>query len=213
MIKSPLAIRVGRALCTFLVAVAVIGPAASALAANIQTDLFVYQNGDTVTVTGDGFGATETINVVTTDPNSTTVDQGTAATDEVGNFTYQFTLNANVPGLYTVTGTGETSGLTASTQFDPPSNPNNLMFEDRRFLTPATGIKLSWTTGSGGADCYYVYRSTTATPSAGTHVIGGSSCTTAPSDVYALASASPYTDTAVSTGPDYFYIVTAVKLT
>ena len=57
MIKSPLAIRVGRALCTFLVAVAVIGPAASALAANIQTDLFVYQSGDTVTVTGDGFGA------------------------------------------------------------------------------------------------------------------------------------------------------------
>ena len=61
MIESPLAIRVGRALCTFLVAVAVIGPAASALAANIQTDLFIYQNGDTVTVTGDGFGATETV--------------------------------------------------------------------------------------------------------------------------------------------------------
>src|SRR5205823_6583995 len=114
---------------------------------NIQTDLFVYQNGDTVTVTGDGFGATETVDLVTTDPNAAVVDSGSRTTDDAGNFTYQFILNANVPGLYTVTGTGETSGLSASTQFDPPSNPNNLMFEDRRFLTPATGIKLSWTTG------------------------------------------------------------------
>src|SRR5207253_6247667 len=117
------------------------------------------------------------------------------------------------PSLYTVTGTGETSGLTASTQFDPPNNPNNFMFEDRRFLTPATGVVLNWTTNSSNADCYYVYRSTTAIPSPGTHVINGSSCTTAPSDVYALASTSPYNDTAVSTGPNYFYIVTAVKLT
>ena len=85
MIKSPLAIRVGRALCTFLVAVAVIGPAASAIAANIQTDLFVYQNGDTVTVTGDGFGPTETVDVVTTDPNAAVVDSGSATTDDLGN--------------------------------------------------------------------------------------------------------------------------------
>src|SRR5438093_490108 len=96
------------------------GPIA-ALAATIQTDLFVYQNGDTVTVTGDGFGATETVDLVTTDPNATIVDQGTAATDDVGNFTYQFVLNVSVPGLYTVTSTGETSGLSASTQFDPPT--------------------------------------------------------------------------------------------
>jgi hypothetical protein len=121
MIKSPLAIRVGRALCTFLVALAVIGPAASAIAANIQTDLFVYQNGDTVTVTGDGFGATETVDVVTRDPNAVVSDSGTATTDDLGNFTYQFVLNVSVPGLYTVTGTGETSGLSASTQFDPPT--------------------------------------------------------------------------------------------
>src|SRR5438477_12241874 len=120
MIKSPLAARVGRALCTFLVAVAVIGPGASAIAANIQTDLFIYQNGDTVTVTGDGFGATETVDIVTTDPNTSVVDQGTADTDDLGNFTYQFVLNATVPGLYDVVGTGRLSGLSATTQFDPP---------------------------------------------------------------------------------------------
>src|SRR5438094_1766551 len=90
------------------------GPIA-ALAATIQTDLFVYQNGDTVTVTGDGFGFTETVSLVTTDPASTVVDQGTASTDGQGNFSYQFTLNATVPGLYDVRATGETSGLTAST--------------------------------------------------------------------------------------------------
>src|SRR5213594_3559542 len=119
MIKSPLVTRVGRALCTFLVAVAVIGPAASAIAANIQTDLFVYQNGDTVTVTGDGFGPTETVDLVTTDPAAAVVDHGTATTDGQGNLSYQFTLIATVPGLYDVRATGETSGLIASTQFDP----------------------------------------------------------------------------------------------
>src|SRR5438552_14774714 len=112
--------RLIRALSTLLVAVAVVGPGASAIAANIQTDLFVYQNGDTVTVTGDGFGAAETVDVVTTDPNAAVIDQGTATTDSAGGFSYQFTLGATVGGLYTVTATGATSGLSASTQFDPP---------------------------------------------------------------------------------------------
>src|SRR2546423_12652493 len=94
------------------------GPIA-ALAATIQTDLFVYQNGDTVTVTGDGFGPTEVVDLVTTDPAATVVDHGTATTDGAGSLTYQFILSATVPGLYTVNATGATTGLTASTQFDP----------------------------------------------------------------------------------------------
>src|SRR5439155_7365887 len=36
-----------------------------------------------------------------------------------GNLTYQFVLNSDVPGLYDVVGTGRTSGLSATTQFDP----------------------------------------------------------------------------------------------
>src|SRR5438094_2888730 len=92
---------------------------AQVFAATIQTDLFVYQNGDTVTVTGDGFGAVETVDLVTTDPAATVVDHGTATTDGQGNFSYQFTLNATVPGLYDITATGASSGLTASTEFDP----------------------------------------------------------------------------------------------
>src|SRR5947207_12429755 len=86
------------------------GPIA-AIAATIQTDLFVYQNGDTVTVTGDGFGATETVDLFTTDPAATVVDHGAATTDSAGGFSFQFSLNAIVGGLYTVTATGETSGL------------------------------------------------------------------------------------------------------
>src|SRR5437867_3272002 len=45
--------------------------AAPAFAANIQTDLFVYQDGDTVTVTGDGFGTPEAVDFTATDPNGT----------------------------------------------------------------------------------------------------------------------------------------------
>src|SRR5437879_10386097 len=87
-----------------------IGSPMAAIAATIQTDLFVYQNGDTVTVTGDGFGATETVDLFTSDPAATVVDHGAATTDSAGGFSYQFSLNAIVGGLYTVTATGETSG-------------------------------------------------------------------------------------------------------
>jgi hypothetical protein len=102
----------------FLLAQALVGPIA-ALAATIQTDLYLYQNGDTVTVTGNGFGVAETIGVVTSDPNAAVVDQGVATSDASGSFTYQFVLSATIAGLYTVTATGQTTGISASTQFDP----------------------------------------------------------------------------------------------
>src|SRR5437867_696995 len=73
-----------------------------ALAATIQTDLFVYSHGDTVTVTGDDFGPVEAVDLVTTDPNSSPVDQGTSTTDDAGHLTYQFTLAVTVPGLYDI---------------------------------------------------------------------------------------------------------------
>ena len=47
-----------------------------AFSATIQTDLWVYQMGDTVTVTGADYGAGETVEVVTTDPNGVEVDRG-----------------------------------------------------------------------------------------------------------------------------------------
>ena len=94
---------------------------APAFAATIQTDLWVYNDGDTVTVTGDGFGADETVELVSTDPDGVEVDRGTAQTDASGNLVYQFILRATVGGIYDINATGLTSGLTAWTQFDPPS--------------------------------------------------------------------------------------------
>jgi hypothetical protein len=90
-------------------------------ATEIATDVWIYQYGDTVTVTGIDFGANETVEIVTTDPYTTEVDRGQAQTDEVGGFTYSFVLLSDVPGIYDVVATGLTSGLTASTQFDPPN--------------------------------------------------------------------------------------------
>src|SRR5437762_5569275 len=112
--RRPVVLAVG----CLLLAQAIVGPM-GALAATIQTDLFVYQNGDTVTVTGDGFGPSETVDLVTVDPVGAVVDQGTAASDAAGNFSYQFVLNTTFGGLYTVTARGETSAVSASTQFDP----------------------------------------------------------------------------------------------
>ena len=90
-----------------------------AFSATIQTDLWVYQMGDTVTVTGADYGAGETVEVVTTDPNGVEVDRGAASADEFGAFIYQFVLMSDVPGIYDVIGTGLSSGLSAATQFDP----------------------------------------------------------------------------------------------
>jgi hypothetical protein len=94
---------------------------ALAAAATIQTDLWVYQDGDTVTVTGVDFGASENVDFATTDPDGVVVDTGSGTSDELGNVTYAFTLHVTVGGLYTVTGTGSISGSVASVQFDPLS--------------------------------------------------------------------------------------------
>jgi hypothetical protein len=93
---------------------------APAIAAEITTDLWVYNYGDTVTVTGVDYAPLETVELVTTDPYGVEVDRGQVAADEYGGFTYQFVLLSDVSGIYDVVGTGLTSGLTAATQFDPP---------------------------------------------------------------------------------------------
>jgi hypothetical protein len=88
-------------------------------ATGITTDLWVYQDGDTVTVTGADYGPNEVVDFVTTDPDGVVVDTGSASSDAAGAAQYQFVLHATQAGIYDVVGTGETSGLTAATQFDP----------------------------------------------------------------------------------------------
>jgi hypothetical protein len=143
---------------------------APVLATSISTDLWVYQQGDTVNVSGDGFGASENVEIVTTDPYAVEVDRGIVTSDEFGNIAYSFVLTSDVPGIYDVVATGLTSGLTASTQFDPwnlnsvgdlTTVEGNLASHVINFPVDLTGsgsaITLYWRTqdgtATGGAAC------------------------------------------------------------
>jgi hypothetical protein len=131
---------------------------APALATSIQTDLWVYQYGDTVSISGDGFGAFEDVEIVTTDPFATEVDRGTVQSDDSGYIHYSFVLLSDVPGIYDVVATGLTSGLTASTQFDPGSvlidNATPTISARPWFRTVAGGFDVtlsgSWTCNTSG---------------------------------------------------------------
>ncbi|MBI2778096.1 MAG: S8 family serine peptidase, partial [Chloroflexi bacterium] len=92
-------------------------------AATTQTDLSVYQDGDTVTVTGVQYSPTEVIDFVTTDPTGVLVDAGSASSDAQGNVSYTFVVDASAAGTYTTSATGETSGLTANAWFDRAAPP------------------------------------------------------------------------------------------
>ena len=79
-----------------------------------------------VSVTGAGFGASET---VTVDFSATQV--ATATTSAAGTFTAGFTVpKSALPGKYPVTATGETSGLTAAAKFLVRANWPQLRFND-----------------------------------------------------------------------------------
>jgi hypothetical protein len=204
----------GRLTAIFLSAFVLLFSLQPALATSIQTDLWVYNNGDTVTVSGDGFGPDEIVDIVTSDPNGVVVDSGTAPADADGNMTYGFTLNATVGGIYDVVATGESSGLTASTQFDPPPNPpTNLTYLDRR--ASGQGVTLTWVLSNQSTDCYQIYRSTSAM-SARLSVQGNFSCGTYGTSTGALATASDPTNTyvdatATSASTNYHYFITGLK--
>jgi LPXTG-motif cell wall-anchored protein len=66
---------------------------------------------DTVTVAGTNFGADEHVAVSW---QSTPSDLGTATTDPAGSFSLTFTVPSGVSGSYAITGTGQTSGRSAS---------------------------------------------------------------------------------------------------
>lgn len=105
-----------------------------AIAATIETDLWVYENGDTVTVFGDGFAPFETVELVTTTPLRTEIDRGTIPTDSTGSLTYRFILNTTETGIFDVVATGHSSGLSAATQFDP----NKAVFHSSAFSAPSS---------------------------------------------------------------------------
>jgi hypothetical protein len=119
-VRAQFGLRLLAAVQAFLLLAALVMPALAA-AAEIHTDLWLYQDGDTVTVNGIDYGPSEIVDIVTTDPVGAIVDAGTATTDESGAFVYAFVLRATSPGIYDVVATGRNSGLTATTTFDPPN--------------------------------------------------------------------------------------------
>jgi Big-like domain-containing protein/HYDIN/CFA65/VesB family protein len=187
------------------------------IAATIQTDLFIYNDGDTVTVSGVEFGPSETVDVVTTDPAGHEVDRGTAETDNAGSFSYAFTLRATLAGLYDVVATGSASGLTSATQFDPPPPvPVNLRFVDARSTTG--GVTLTWDRVTSSTDCYELYRSTSPLP-ARPGSTGDFVCGSPPAPTGNLLATIPqpgsgpvsFVDSAAVAGTTYYYYVTALK--
>jgi hypothetical protein len=79
-----------------------------------------------VSVTGAGFGASETVTV-----DFSTTQEATAATSSTGTFSASFTVpKSAVPGKYTVTATGKTSGLTTAAKFLVRANWPQLRFND-----------------------------------------------------------------------------------
>jgi hypothetical protein len=136
---------------------------APVLATSISTDLWVYQQGDTVNVTGDGFDASENVEIVTTDPNAVEVDRGTVLSDANGNIAYSFVLNSDVPGIYDVVATGLSSGLSAATQFDPAVAT----------VTPSSKNYGSVTVGSTSAQVFTLQNTGTTVMSAIAITISG----------------------------------------
>src|SRR4029079_11685450 len=102
-VGSHFVLRLLAAVQAFLLLSALVMPALAA-AAEIHTDLWVYQDGDTVTVTGTDFGPSETVDFATTDPLGEVVDTGSATSDSVGGVQYAFVLHATAPGIYQVVG-------------------------------------------------------------------------------------------------------------
>jgi hypothetical protein len=133
-------------LLSFVLSLTVLLLAVAPVAAtSISTDLWVYQQGDTVNVSGDGFAASEDVVLVTRDPYGVETDRGTAQADPYGNISYSFVLTSDVPGIYDVVAAGLTSGLTASTQFDPTNKCIDISFAAFSWKVGAFTLSLTGT--------------------------------------------------------------------
>ncbi|PYV31002.1 MAG: hypothetical protein DMG09_26460 [Acidobacteria bacterium] len=132
----------------------------SASGATITTDQTNYAPGQTVVITGAGWKRGETVNMVlheepTTDPDRTL----TSVADKKGNFTNDsFVVQPNDAGVtFTLTATGQTSGLTAQTTFADATS-TNLTTVNVSQIGPATAAPgasrvpiLSFTVHTGAA--------------------------------------------------------------
>src|SRR5437773_8614251 len=96
----------------------------SAQAATVETDKLDYAPGETVVVTGSGWQAAETVTLLFHEVPTLSADVTVYATaDDAGNIVALYTIEPQDAGVtYTLTATGNSSGLTAQTVFtDKPS--------------------------------------------------------------------------------------------
>jgi uncharacterized repeat protein (TIGR01451 family) len=119
-------VRIRAALRVPLVAIAVMATVAAlavSASASVRTDGYDYAAGDTVSITGDGMQAQETVAVDVTFPDGSLAQHDEVTADDQGNFVDSYVLPTDAPaGIYGVTATGESSGAQFTTSFDPNGN-------------------------------------------------------------------------------------------
>ena len=97
-----------------------IGLVAGPALADVWTDRTVYNAGDTVSISGDGMQAGESVGVDVFLPDGSLGQHHDALADDLGNFSDTYTLPSDAQsGDYSVVATGAESGQTYSTTFDP----------------------------------------------------------------------------------------------
>lgn len=106
---------------TALVAVVMtVGLFAGPARADVWTDKNVYHAGDTVSISGNGMQAGESVGINVSLPDGSLAQHHDVLADGQGNFSDSYTLPSDAPsGDYTVVATGADSGNTFTTTFDP----------------------------------------------------------------------------------------------
>jgi uncharacterized repeat protein (TIGR01451 family) len=97
-----------------------VGLIASPARADVWTDRYVYHSGDTVTISGNGMQASESVAVEVFLPDASLAQHHDVLADDQGNFSDTYVLPSDAPsGIYTVVASGAESGASYTTTFDP----------------------------------------------------------------------------------------------
>jgi uncharacterized repeat protein (TIGR01451 family) len=97
-----------------------LGLIASPAHADVWTDRYVYHPGDTVSISGNGMQAGESVAVEVFFPDGSLAQHHDVPADDQGNFSDTYVLPSDAPsGDYVVVASGAESGASYTTTFDP----------------------------------------------------------------------------------------------
>ncbi|MBI4188891.1 MAG: hypothetical protein HY529_06760, partial [Chloroflexi bacterium] len=129
---------------------------ALAASADITTNQDKYHPGETMTITGSNFGASESVRVEVyqgelKNPNNVLLQNHIVTADGSGGFTDSYTFASDSkPGTYNIKATGLTSGLVATERVvDPPAKANLDQARNGSATSPTSPI--DWVNGNAGA--------------------------------------------------------------